>query len=101
MSGKLRLRFLFAQCCQLIQDIPHLFLGFCQRQAAGYQGAELCEMIRDEWQRPKGPEQVFLSHQRAESTEPQDPRNTVPTVVSRFVVLLAPIDNVEDKACSK
>ena len=42
-----------------------------------------------------------LSHQCAESAKPQDPRNTISTIVGGFIVLLAPIDNVEDKTGRK
>lgn len=43
---KLRLCLLLAQCCQFIQDIPHLFLSLRQRQAASYNGPKLCEVIK-------------------------------------------------------
>lgn len=38
-----------------------------------------------------------LSHQSTESAEPQDPRDTVPTVVRRVFVLVTPIDDLEDE----
>ena len=40
---------------------------------------------------------TMLSHQSTESTEPQDPRDTIPAVVRRVFVLVTPIYDLEDE----
>ena len=85
------------QRSELLQDILHLFLRLCQRQAASNDGSKLRPRFKrlattDERGRTR------FSHQCTEATEPQDPRNAIPTVVGRFLVLVTSIDDLEDDA---